>query len=101
MMTRRFRSLKLPLLIALALSVAAPLHAACYADYRAKKDDPLRLHYGVIDLRRDDCTLSAAQDVIPDRIAADGWDLLQVISVFDDSGLATRRADAGAFFLRF
>jgi hypothetical protein len=101
MMTRSKRFPKLPLLIGLALFIAAPLHAACYADYRAKKDNPLRLHYGVIDLRSADCTMSVAASVIPGRIASDGWDLLQVISVFDDSGLATRRADAGAYFLRF
>jgi len=31
---------------ALAL-MALPAQAECYADYKAKQDDPLRLHYGV------------------------------------------------------
>lgn len=90
--------------IALAafLSVfAGPAAAACYADYRAQKDNPFGLHYGVIELPDSACSVAAAEPVIAGRIAADGWQLLQVISVFDDSGLDARRSDAGAYFLRF
>ena len=34
------------------LAVAAPqgASAACYADYKAKQDNPLKLHYGVAEL---------------------------------------------------
>jgi hypothetical protein len=97
-MTRRLR----PLLLGLALSLAAlPATAACYADYRAKMDDPLRLHYGVIELPDTACSADAAGPVIAGRIAAEGWELLEVISVFDDSGLDARRSDAGDHFLRY
>lgn len=84
----------------LALVAAGPAQA-CYADYRAKMDNPLRLHYGVIDLPDAACSLAAAAPVIAGRIAAGGWELLQVVSVFDEAGLAARRADAGEYFLRF
>ena len=88
-------------LAATLLAVANPALAACYADYRAKMDNPLRLHYGVIELPPEACSLAAAAPVIADRIARGGWDLLQVVSVFDEEGLATRRADAAEYFLRF
>lgn len=84
----------------LALLVAGPAQA-CYADYRAKMDNPLRLHYGVIDLPDEACSVDAATAVIAGRIAAGGWELLQVVSVFGEDGLAARRADAGEYFLRF
>ena len=45
MMPRRVPSLLLVPLLALML--AGPAQAECYADYKAKQDDPLRLHYGV------------------------------------------------------
>lgn len=91
-----------PLALAGMLLLAAnPALAACYADYRAKMDNPLRLHYGVIELPQDACSVPAAAPVIAERIAGAGWELLQVVSVFDEQGLATRRADAAAFFLRF
>ena len=36
------------LIFAMALiGLALPADAACYADYKAKQDAPLRLHYGV------------------------------------------------------
>lgn len=84
----------------LALLAATPAQA-CYADYRAKMDDPLRLHYGVIDLPDDACTIQAATPLITDRLAAAGWALLQIISIFDESGLSERRTDAGDHFLRY
>jgi hypothetical protein len=87
--------------VLLALLLASQAQAACYADYRAKMDNPLRLHYGVIEVPDDACSVADAEPVIADRIATGGWVLLQVVSVFDESGLAARRADARDFYLRF
>ncbi|AHM03286.1 hypothetical protein roselon_00876 [Roseibacterium elongatum DSM 19469] len=99
--TQMNRLLKMSLIAAAFAAVAAPLQAACYADYRANMDNPLRLHYGVIQVPDNACTVTAAAPVIAGRIASGGWTLLQVISVFDDSGLASRRADAGEYYLRY
>ena len=92
-----------PLLGALALSLlaAAPLHAACFADYSARMDNPLRLHYGVIEVPQSACSVGAASSVVSGRLAAQGWTLVSVRSVFDDAGLASRRADAGQYYLSF
>ena len=91
------------LLLSLAL-VSAPLvaHGACYADYKAKQDNPLRLHYGVVKVSNGACPPKnrAAQD-IAGRISRDGWKLLNVVSLFDDGGLDQRRSSAGEFFLRY
>lgn len=98
-MIRFSRPVLKPLLAALALSLlAGPLHAACYADYRARMDNPLRLHYGIVELPQSACSMGAAAAEVASRIAAQGWTLVQVVSVFDDSGLASRRADAGQYF---
>ena len=84
-----------------ALSIAQPVWAAdCYADYKAKQDNPLRLHYGVIALNGP-CQRGAARSEVSQRLAAAGWTLLNVVSVFGPDGLDSRRADAGAYFLRF
>lgn len=91
-----------PFALALSLiGLAAAADAACYADYKAKTDNPLRLHYGVIQVPDGACSPGAARAVIAARIAAEGWQLLNVLSVFDDSGLAERKASAGAYFLRY
>lgn len=79
---------------------AEPGHAAeCYADYKAKQDDPLRLHYGVAEISQ--CSVQAAEAELSARLAAQGWTLLNVMSVFDQSGLAERKDSAGRNYLRF
>ncbi|MDG4646836.1 hypothetical protein P6F26_00135 [Roseibacterium sp. SDUM158017] len=101
-MTTPFRTILLSGLVAgMSAFAATPAAAACYADYRARTEDPLRLHYGVIEVPDAACSVSAAAPLIAQRIGADGWQLLQVISVFDESGLDARRPDAGAYFLRY
>lgn len=88
-------------LLAIGLfAVANPAHAECYADYKAKQDNPLRLHYGVAQLQGP-CSTSAARSEIAGRIARDGWTLLNIVSVFGPEGLNERRESAGPYFLRF
>lgn len=85
----------------LALSVlAGAAQAACYADYKAKQDNPLRLHYGVADVQGD-CTITNATSQLSGRLSSDGWELLNVLSVFDDTQLDGKKDSAGEYFLRF
>lgn len=91
-------------LAALVAVAGLPAEADCYADYKAKRDDPLQLHYGVIALPDETCAPpEAVQAEIARRIAVEGWTLLSIVSVFDEAGLddAERRANAGAFYLRY
>jgi len=90
----------LSFLTTVLLLTAGTTHAACYADYKAKQDDPLRLHYGIAEVRGD-CSVSEAQRQIADRLARDGWQLLNVLGVFDDAGLEERKDSAGEYFLRY
>lgn len=76
------------------------LQAACYADYKAKQDNPLRLHYGVTEVRGD-CSVATAEAQLRDSLAHDGWQLLNVLGVFDESELEERRDSAGEFYLRY
>ena len=84
-------------LAVLLLAFALPAHADCYVDYKAKMDDPLRLHYGVAEVS--DCSDPAAE--LAPRLEANGWTLLAIISTFGPEGLDERRDSAGEYFLRF
>lgn len=88
----------LPTLAAVLLASAA--QAACYADYKAKRDNPLRLHYGVMEIPDGACSREGAARIVAGRLG-DGWQLLDVVSVFGPDGLDQRRDSAGAFFLRY
>ena len=87
---------------AILVLLSSPLHAACYADYKAKKDNPLQLHYGVAELPSNACnSASAAAKAIAPRLARAGWTLLNIVSVFGENELGGRKASAGQYFLRF
>ena len=86
----------------LSAVVAGSASAACYADYKAKQEDPLRLHYGVMQVDANPCRMSrAVTRGVERRLSSGGWMLLQVESVFDETGLEGRKRDAGQFYLRY
>ena len=66
------------LIATLALSLTATsAQAVCYADYKAKQDNPLKLHYGVIELPDRVCgSPEDVERVVARRIGVDGWTLL-------------------------
>ena len=82
-------------------SLAGPAAAECYADYKAKRDEPLQLHYGVAQVSDANCSPGAAEGELAPRLAGDGWTLLTVLSTFGPEGLEERKASAGEFFLRY
>lgn len=87
------------LCIALLFAASAG-QAACFADYKAKRDDPLRLHYGVAEITGD-CSAANAQAELTPRLAADNWQLLSIEGVFDEAGLEEREDSAGEYYLRY
>lgn len=93
--------MKHALLALLLLALAPPAQADCYADYKAKQDNPLRLHYGVAKVPDKACSKGAATSVLAPRLAAGGWTLLNVVSVFGPEKLPSKKASAGAYFLRY
>lgn len=94
--------MRLVTLTVLAMTLATAAQSACYGDYKAKRDGPLRLHYGVVQLSDAACGDPAkAASEARARVEANGWEFLNLVSTFDDSGLAQRKESAGEFYLRF
>ncbi|MGJ8545778.1 MAG: hypothetical protein ACSHWZ_10075 [Sulfitobacter sp.] len=95
------KQIALNMALASLLFAASPAFAAdCYADYKAKQDNPLRLHYGVAEITGA-CKKGAAKRELSQRLARDGWTLLNILSVFGPEGLSERKDSAGSNFLRF
>jgi hypothetical protein len=93
---------RLVLVALLVFAVVPAQAAACYADYKAKRGDPLQLHYGVIELPDDACgNIRRARDYVKERLGKNGWQLLKVLSIFDKDGLDERKKNAGKYFLRY
>jgi len=69
--------------LVMALS-ASQASAACVAEYKAKRDNPLRLDYGTVTIPDDACTVAAAQAIVSEQLAQRGWTLLSIVSVKKD-----------------
>jgi hypothetical protein len=89
------------LALGLFLLAASAVQAECYADYKAKQDDPLRLTYGVAQVSDANCDPGAATGELAPRLDAAGWTLLTVLSTFGPEGLEERKANAGDHYLRY
>ena len=86
---------------ALLLALATQASAQCYADYKAKQDNPLRLQYGLIELPASACgSIGAATSYAAPVIAGSGWTLLQIESILTEAQFDARKANAGAIHLR-
>ena len=94
------RMKQITLTCAFVMALAGAAQAQCFADYKAKQDNPLRLHYGVAQISGA-CSAGNATGQLRSRLAAQGWTLLQVQSVFGPEGLDQRKASAGQYYLRF
>ncbi|SUZ32475.1 hypothetical protein ROE7235_02234 [Roseibaca ekhonensis] len=85
----------------IAMALATQASAQCFADYKAKQDNPLRLQYGLIELPASACgSIGAATRYAAPVIARSGWTLLQIESFLTQAQFDARSANAGAIHLR-
>lgn len=91
---------RIALLVTAAIFLsAAHAQADCFVDYKAKRDRPLQLHYGVIQL--DDAECEDPGPAVARRIAAEDWTLLTVMDRLSEAEAEERQEDAGAYYLRY
>ena len=81
LMTRMFPSRACAVALCLGLSaMASQAQAACMAEYKAKRDNPLELFYDVAQVAGP-CTPQNAAAQLQAMLAAQGLTLLKVLSV--------------------
>jgi len=85
---------------AVMIAGATSAHADCFVSYKAKQDDPLQLHYGVTELEGD-CTPQGATPEVQKRLEQNGWQLLSIVAILDESNLSEAKDRAGDYFLRY
>jgi hypothetical protein len=69
--------------------------------YKAKQDNPLRLHFGVLLIGGNCPGSGAAARQASSRLAAGVWTLLNVIRLAPSPPSSSERANAGQFYLRY
>lgn len=85
----------------LTLALPAAAQADCWAEYKAKQDSPLRLHYGIASLPGacPDAARAAAQ--LRPRLSRGGWQLLNIVRLSQDAPGPKQKANAGEYYLRY
>lgn len=70
-------------LISLTLALTAlPAAAGCRVEYKAKRDNPLKLEFATADLPDAACSSKqAAAAALAPKLAREGWTLLSIVSI--------------------
>ena len=89
------------IIITLAIFLTQSAQAACYADYKAKQENPLKLHYGIMKFDSVECTASIVQKKVAHRLLPHGWTLLNLLTVSRKLPTTQRKENAGENFLRY
>ena len=94
--------MKLSIMVAAAAAVL-PLTAYaenCFVLYKAKKDNPLKLHLGLMKIDRT-CSDDAIEVILRRRLLPAGWSLLQIVNVSQDIAVEKIKRDLGEYFLKY
>ena len=70
----------LALVLSVALAGTTGAHAACYVEYKAKRDNPLELFYEVA-VVAEPCNKASARAQLAPVLAGQGLKLLKILSV--------------------
>jgi len=97
-MKTEFFSLLTGVVLLSAISTAQA--SDCLYAYKAKRDNPLQLHYGVIAIVGR-CDTQSAQQETAARLRRNGWELLVLLERVVPSKINQYRETAGEFFLRY
>ena len=89
------------IIITLTIFLTQSAQAACYADYKAKQENPLKLHYGIMKFDSVECTASIVQKKVALRLLPHGWTLLNLLTVSRKLPTTQRKENAGENFLRY
>ncbi|WP_417242053.1 hypothetical protein [Celeribacter sp.] len=100
-MTRITHIARIGLATGLIALMPALAQAECYVSYKAKREDPLKLHFGVAAVPDAACSKDAAAAALAPRLAHDGWILLTIAAMIDETELEALKDSVGAFFLKY
>jgi hypothetical protein len=79
---------------------AALASGECYYLYKAKKNAPLQLHLGMMRIN-DTCSAGPHKTQLSDRLAQNGWKLMQIVKQYPEIDGVKFKNDLGEFFLKY
>jgi len=95
------RLMTFALALGATLALALPASAACYAEYRASRQNPVQLAYGLAEIRGGACNAQAAAQYLQARLAQSGWTLQNVLSTVDSNSAPANAGYTGGHYLSY
>lgn len=83
------------------LVLALPAQAACYAEYRAARQNPVQLAYGLAEIRGGACNAQSAAQYLQARLAQSGWTLQNVLSTVQSNSAPANAGYTGGHYLSY
>jgi hypothetical protein len=68
--------------------------------YKAKKDNPLKLHLGLIQINGQ-CSDHDVEGITNKRLSSTGWKLLQIVTASGNIDTKKMESDLGDYFLKY
>lgn len=87
--------------LATVAALAAPAHAACYAEYRAQRQSPVQLAFGVAEIRGGACNAQAAANYLRNTLGRSGWTLSNIVSTVNSNSAPGNSGYTNGHYLRF
>lgn len=90
--------------ISLVLCFATFFSAAyaneCFVVYKAKKDNPLKLHLGLMQISGQ-CLIQDIEGITSRRLDSTGWKLLKIVKTSSNIDAEKMEKDLGDYFLKY
>lgn len=72
----------------------------CFILYKAKKDMPLKLHLGLMQIN-EKCSMKDIEIKINKRLNLSGWTLLQIVKATENVKVEKMKRNLGDYFLKY
>ena len=95
-----FKLIKISLVLCFATFDSAAYANECFVLYKAKKDNPLKLHLGLIQINSQ-CSNHDIEGITSKRLSSTGWKLLQIVKVSSNVDTKKMESDLGDYFLKY
>jgi hypothetical protein len=95
-----FKLIKISLALCFATFFSASHANECFVLYKAKKDNPLKLHLGLIQINGQ-CSDHDVESITNKRLSSTGWKLLQIVTASGNIDTKKMESDLGDYFLKY
>lgn len=95
-----FKLIKISLALCFATFFSAAYANECFVLYKAKKDNPLKLHLGLIQINGQ-CSDHDVEGITSKRLSSTGWKLLQIVTSSGNIDTKKMESDLGDYFLKY